>query len=108
MFFKTFEEHLINLRKVFERLKEANLKLNSKKCKLLCWKVSFLGPEVPDLGIGTDPKTLLAVNDLPKPKTATEVRQCVGLASYYRKFIPNFATVCKTLHQLTEKNNCFV
>ena len=107
VFSKTFEEHLINLRKVFERLKEANLKLNSKKCKLLCRKVSFLGHEVSNLGIGTDPKKLLAVNDWPQPKTATEVRQFVGLASYYRKFIPNFATVCKPLHQLTEKNNCF-
>ena len=108
VFSKTFEEHLINLRKVFERLNEANLKLNSKKCKLLCRKVSFLGHEVSDLGIGTDPKKLLAVNDWPQPKTATEVRQFVGLASNYRKFIPNFATVCKPLHQLTEKNNCFV
>ena len=55
VFSKTFEEHLINSRKVFERLKEANLKLNSKKCKLLCRKVSFLGHEVSDLGIDTDP-----------------------------------------------------
>ena len=59
MFSKTFEEHLINLRKVFERLNEANLKLNSKKCKLLCRKVSFLGHEVSDLGIGTDRKIKL-------------------------------------------------
>ena len=64
---KTFEEHLIHLRKVFERLKEANLKLNSKKCKLLYRKVFFLGHEVSDLGIGTDPKKLLAVNDWPQP-----------------------------------------
>ena len=69
--------------------------------------MSFLGHEVSDLGIGTDPNKLLAVNDWPQPKTATEVRQFVGLASYYRKFIPIFATVCKPLHQLTEKNNCF-
>ena len=38
----------------------------------------------------------------------SEVRQFVGLASYYRKFIPNFATVCKPLHKLTEKNCSFV
>ena len=65
VFSKTFEEHLIHLRKVFERLKEANLNLNSKKCKLLYRKMSFLGHEVSDLGIRTDPKKLLAVNDWP-------------------------------------------
>ena len=40
---KTFEDHLENLKVVFERLKNANLKLNPKKCSLLCTKVAFLG-----------------------------------------------------------------
>ena len=39
-----------------------------------------------------------------QPNTATEVRQFVGLASYYRKFIPSFASICKPLHKLTEKD----
>ena len=93
---KTFEEHLENLRVVFERLKESNLKLNPKKCNLLCNKVAFLGHEVSKHGIATDPAKIQAVKDWPQPKSTTEVRQFVGLASYYRKFIPNFATICKT------------
>ncbi|MCG8045657.1 MAG: reverse transcriptase domain-containing protein, partial [Candidatus Thiodiazotropha endolucinida] len=101
---KTFDEHLQNLKLILERLKEANLKLNPKKCSLLCTKVAFLGHEVSSQGIATDPAKIRAVREWPQPRTATEVRQFVGLASYYRKFIPNFATVCKPLHKLTEKN----
>ncbi|MCG8078348.1 MAG: Ty3/Gypsy family RNase HI domain-containing protein, partial [Candidatus Thiodiazotropha taylori] len=58
-------------------------------------------------GISTDPLKVNAVKEWPQPKSATEVRQFVGLASYYRKFIPNFATVCKPLHRLTEKTTKF-
>ena len=105
---KTFKEHLENLKVVFERLKNANLKLNPKKCNLLCSKVAFLGHEVSEQGIATDPEKAKTVRDWPQPKSATEVRQFVGLASYYRKFIPNFATICKPLHKLTEKNSKFV
>ena len=108
VFSKTFEEHLANLKIILERLKAANLKLNPKKCSLLCTKVSFLGHEVSEEGISTDPAKVEAVRDWPQPKSATEVRQFVGLASYYRKFLPNFATICKPLHRLTEKNSSFI
>ena len=105
---KTFEDHLENLKVVFERLKNANLKLNPQKCSLLCTKVAFLGHEVSEQGIATDPAKACAVEDWPQPKSVTEVRQFVGLTSYYRKFIPNFATICKPLHKLTEKISSFV
>lgn len=105
---KTFEEHLENLKVVFERLKNANLKLNPKKCSMLCTKVAFLGHEVSEQGIATDPAKVDTVKDWPKPTSVTEVRQFVGLASYYRKFIPNFATICKPLHKLTEKTSSFI
>ena len=104
---KTFEEHLQNLRLILERLKEANLKLNPKKCNLLCTKVSFLGHEVSETGIATDSSKIQVVSDWPQPKTVTEVRQFVGLAPYYRKFVPNFATICKPLHKLTKKESSF-
>ena len=77
-------------------------------CNLLCSKVAFLGHEVSEQGIATDPEKAKTVRDWSQPTSATEVRQFVGLASYYRKFIPNFATICKPLHKLTEKNAKFV
>ena len=105
---KTFKEHLENLKVVYERLKNANLKLNPKKYNLLCSKVVFLCHEVSEQGIATDPEKAKTVRDWPQLKSATEVRHFVGLASYYIKFIPNFATICKPLHKLTEKNSKFV
>ena len=97
-----------NLKVVFERLKNVNLKLNPKKCNLLCKKVHFLGHEVSEQGIATDPTKIEYVRDCPEPKSAAEVRQFVGLASSYRKFIPNFATICKPLHNFTDKELKFV
>ena len=60
---KTFDEHLENLRQVFERLKSANLKMNPKKCCLLQKQVSFLGHIVDANGISTDPSKLESVKN---------------------------------------------
>ena len=107
MYSKTFDTHLDNLREVFQRLKEANLKLHPKKCSLFSPKVSFLGHQVSHEGISTDPEKVQAIKEWPQPRNVKEVRQFVGLASYYRKFLCSFATICKPLHKLTEKDQPF-
>ena len=99
---KTFDAHIENLREVFQRLKEANLKLSPKK------KVSFLGHQVSEEGISTDPEKVQTIKEWPQPRNVKEVRQFVGLASYYRKFIRSFATIRKPLHKLTKKDQLFV
>ncbi|MCG8047960.1 MAG: reverse transcriptase domain-containing protein, partial [Candidatus Thiodiazotropha endolucinida] len=104
---KTFEEHLENLREVFQRLQEANLKLNPKKCCLFRTEVSFLGHKVSASGIATDPEKVQTIRDWPRPRNVKEVRQFIGLASYYRKFLFQFAQTCKPLHKLTEQNSTF-
>lgn len=104
---KTFESHLENLREVFQRLREANLKLNPKKCCLFRTEVSFLGHRVSADGIATDPAKIQAIQDWPRPRNVKEVRQFVGLASYYRKFLYQFAQICTPLHKLTEHNTPF-
>ncbi|MCG8079018.1 MAG: reverse transcriptase, partial [Candidatus Thiodiazotropha taylori] len=108
VFSKTFEAHLENLSEVFQRLQEANLKLNPKKCSLFCKKVSFLGHQVSEEGVATDPEKIQTVKNWPQMQNVKEVRQFIGLASYYRKYIPGFATICKPLHRLTEKDHPFV
>ena len=89
-------------------MKEANLKLNPKKCSLFSPKVSFLGHQVPHEGISTDPEKVQAIKGRPQSRNVKEVQQFVGLASYYRKFLYSFATICKPLHKLTEKYQPFV
>ena len=89
IFSRSFEEHVENLKEVFERLKEANLKLSPKKCHFFKKQVKFLGHIVSENGVSTDPSKIQAVKDWPVPKNVKEVRSFVGLTSYYRKFISN-------------------
>jgi hypothetical protein len=97
-----------NLREVFQRLKEANLKLSPKKCHFLKKEVKFLGHIVSENGVSTDPSKIQAVRDWPIPKNIKEVRSFLGLTSYYRKFILKYADKAKPLHKITEKNQKFV
>ncbi len=104
---KTFEEHLHNLRAVFDRLREAGLKLKPTKCALCRQEVNFLGHIVSADGVATDPAKTEKVETWPIPTSRREVQQFVGLANYYRRFIKNFAEIAKPLHKLTEKTMQF-
>lgn len=104
---KTFEEILSNLRKVFDRLKGAGLKLKAKKYCLFAKKVTYLGHVVSAEGVATDPAKTAAVEHWPVPTNFTEVRSFLGLCSYYRRFIKDFLSIAKCLHTLTEKGAGF-
>jgi hypothetical protein len=104
---KSFEDHLRNLQGVFQRLREAGLKLKTSKCNLCQEKVSFLGHIVSQKGISTDPSKIEAITKWPTPTECREVQQFLGLCNYYRRFIRNFATIAKPLHRLTEKTREF-
>ena len=96
-------EELARLKQVFHRLRQANLKLKPKKCHLFKTKVSYLGHEVSNLGISTQTEKTEAIKNWPTPTNVKEVRSFLGLASYYRRFVKDFASIAKPLHQLTEK-----
>ena len=104
---RTFEEHLANLREVFQRFREAGLKLKMAKCRFCAPEVEFLGHIVSKDGVRTDPRKTAKVAEWPPPTSRKEVQQFLGLASYYRRFIQNFSTVAKPLHRLTEKTAKF-
>ena len=104
---KTFEEHLDHLGGVLQRIRDANLKLQPTKCALCSEEVKFLGHIVSRKGVATDPAKTEKVASWPTPKNKKEVQRFLGLASYYRRFVQNFASVAKPLHQLVEKNREF-
>ncbi|GBN71776.1 Retrovirus-related Pol polyprotein from transposon 297, partial [Araneus ventricosus] len=60
---RTFQEHLNNIRKVFQRLQKANLKLSPKKCRFFRKEVSYLGHIISADGVKTDPEKTKAVVD---------------------------------------------
>ena len=92
---KMFEENPHNLEVVFQRLADANLKLNTEKCIFFQVQVSFLGHLVSENGIAADPEKTKAVQNWPVPKNVKEVRSFIGLCSYMRRFIAGFSSVCK-------------
>ena len=104
----TFEEELERLKQVFERLAHAGLKLKPKKCFLFQKRVSYLGHVVTEEGITADPGKVEQVRTWPIPENSTEVKSFLGLASYYRRFIPDFSTVAQPLYKLTEAKTEFV
>jgi hypothetical protein len=104
---KTFKTHLANLEEVFQRISAAGLKLNPKKCCFLQNEVKYLGHKVSEAGVQTDEEKIAAVKTWPRPKNLSELRSFLGLCTYYRRFVPNFASVAGPLHELSRKNQPF-
>ena len=107
IFGRTFEEHLSHLASVLERLREVNLKTKLSKCNFLKQRVHYLGHVISSDGITTDPSKTERIINWPTPRNVQEVQQFLGLASYYWRFIQNFAGIAKPLHRLTERGRIF-
>ncbi|GJS84842.1 putative reverse transcriptase domain-containing protein [Tanacetum coccineum] len=66
-------------------------------------KVQFLGHVIDSRGIHVDPAKIESIKDWASPKTPTEIRQFLGLAGYYRRFIEGFSKIAKSMTKLTQK-----
>ncbi|GJZ54177.1 hypothetical protein Tco_0609062 [Tanacetum coccineum] len=66
-------------------------------------KVQFLGHVIDSQGIHVDPAKIESIKDWESPKTPTEIRQFLGLAGYYRRFIKGFSNIAKAMTKLTQK-----
>ncbi len=108
VFSRDFDQHLERLAAVLDRLVKANLKLKPSKCQLFQQEVRFLGHVISANGIATDPDKVKVVEEWPRPRNLHEVRSFLGLASYYRRFVAQFAEVARPLHLLTNKGQPFI
>ena len=100
IFANSADQMLDRIELVFSRLKQYQLKIKPKKSFFFQMEVSFLGHVLSAKGISPNPEKVDKVRDWPIPKTSKEVHSFIGLASYYRRFIPNFTKWSKPLNAL--------
>ncbi|GJX45800.1 reverse transcriptase domain-containing protein [Tanacetum coccineum] len=102
------EEHANHLRIILELLKKEKLYAKFSKCDFWIHIVQFLGHLIDSQGLHVDPAKIEAVKNWTSPTTPTEIRQFLGLAGYYRRFIKDFSKIAKSLTELTQKNKKYI
>ncbi|GJS51000.1 hypothetical protein Tco_0624362 [Tanacetum coccineum] len=100
---KNKQEHEEHLKIILELLKKEELYAKFSKCEFWIPKVQFLDHVIDNKGIHVDPAKIESVKDWASPKTPTEIRQFLGLAGYYRRFIEGFSKIAKPMTKLTQK-----
>ena len=107
IFSQSVEEHRKHVRLVLEQLIEHRLYASPKKCFSMTNEVEFLGFIVGDKGLKVNPEKTAAIQNWTLPKSISEVRGFLGLASFFRRFIKNFSRIALPLSNLTSQGNLF-
>ena len=101
---RTEEEHLVNLRKLFEWLCKYLLRLNPAKCTFEVKSRKLLGFFMIQKGIEVDPDKVKAILKMPEPRTEKQVRGFLGRLNYIARFISQLTTTCEPLFKLLRRN----
>ncbi|KZR99966.1 Uncharacterized protein APZ42_003943, partial [Daphnia magna] len=103
VFGANFKEHQERLEAVLAAFQRAKITLNVEKCNFCVSHVKFLGHLVDGDGLRPDQQKIAALDKFPTPVDVTSLKSFLGLASYYRRFIYQFALLASPLHQLLKK-----
>ncbi len=101
IFSENAEQHLLDIKKVLDRLRKSNLKANVNKCHFFASQIKCLGKIITSEGIAPDPDLIAAMVNFPVPKTKTKVRSFLGLVGHYMHFIEDFQAKAQPLRELT-------
>ena len=94
-------EHLWHIEEIFTRLECFGLKMKRGKCDFFKKHIQYLGHLIAEDGFTPLPEKLESIRNMPRPKTPKEVKQFLGLIGYYRKFVPRFSHIARSLTNLT-------
>lgn len=104
IFSTSLQEHISRLKSVFDRLRNANLKIQLDKSEFLKKSVAYLGHIITPEGVKPNPDKISAIQNFPIPRTQKEIKSFLGLLGYYRRFIKDFAKITKPLTLCLKKN----
>lgn len=102
---RNYEEHLQHLQEILERIKKANLTIKPAKCKFVQEQVKYLGHEVGRGQRSPAELKVKSIRNFPVPTSKTEIRAFLGLAGYYRQYIPMFSVITAPLTDLLKGKN---
>ena len=101
-------EHLRHIEEIFTRLEHFGLKMKREKCDFFKKHIQYLGHLITEDGFTPLPEKLESIRNMPRPKTPKEIKQFLGLIGYYRKFVPRFSNIARSLTNLTRHDTEFM
>jgi hypothetical protein len=104
---KTEAEHMEHIKLVLQRLRDSKLFAKQSKCEFFVKQISFLGHVLDANGLSMDKSKVEAVQLWPVPESSKAIREFLGLAGYYRRFIKDFSKIARPLSDLLQQNKTF-
>ncbi|KHJ78363.1 reverse transcriptase, partial [Oesophagostomum dentatum] len=104
---ETAEQHLEDIDEVLAKIELIGMKLKASKCEFARDEITFLGFVLSKDGIRPNPDKTKAIDAYPTPKNVTDIKSFLGMCSFFRRFIHNFAHIASPLTALTKKDTPF-
>ena len=103
IFTETWRDHMTSLRQVLDRLRSAKLTAKPSKCMIGYDSIECLGHNIVGQTVRPQEDKIQAIRDAPRPSAKRQIKSFLGLAGFYRRFIPNFSSIASPLTDLTQK-----